>query len=123
MSITDANTGSVFLAYKAKEEVNKIVNNWIKEERLKYDFISEVETTHTCWLIDNKQIIRRLVEAFAKIDYLYIADGHHRAAAATKVSLKRRKWFKNYTGKEEFHFFLSVLSPIMNFILWIIIEW
>ena len=62
-------------------------------------------------MIDDETIIQQLIESFAEIDYLYIADGHHRAAAATKVGLKRREQLKNYTGKEEFNYFLSVLFP------------
>jgi uncharacterized protein (DUF1015 family) len=111
IDFTDANTGPVFLAYKAKDEIKQIVNIWTKEENPVYNFTSEDGITHTCWIIDDKSTIQQLIESFAKIDYLYIADGHHRAAAATKVGLKRRKEFKDYTGKEEFNYSLSVLFP------------
>jgi len=111
IDFTNANTGPVFLTYKAKDEIKQIVNRWTKEETPVYDFTSEDGITHTCWIIDNESTIKQLIESFAKIDYFYIADGHHRAAAATKVGLKRREQFKNYTGKEEFNYFLSVLFP------------
>jgi len=111
IDFTDANTGPVFLTYKAKDEIKQIVNRWTKEENSVYDFTSEDGITHTCWIIDDESTIKQLIESFAKIDYLYIADGHHRAAAATKVGLKRREQFKDYTGKEEFNYFLSVLFP------------
>ena len=111
IDFTDANTGPVFLTYKAKDEINQIVSKWTKEKEPLYDFTSEDKITHTCWVIDNKSTIQQLIEFFAKIDYLYIADGHHRAAAATKVGLKRREQFKDYTGEEEFNYFLSVLFP------------
>ncbi len=111
IDFTDANTGPVFMTYKAKDEIKQIVNRWIIEREPIYDFTPEDEITHTCWVIDNEQVIKRLVNAFAGIDYLYIADGHHRAAAAAKVGLKRREQFKNYNGKEEFNYFLSVLFP------------
>ena len=111
IDFTDANTGPVFLTYKAKDEIKQIVNRWTKEENPVYDFTSEDGITHTCWVIDDESTIQQLIESFAKIDYLYIADGHHRAAAATKVGLKRREQFKDYTGKEEFNYFLSVLFP------------
>jgi len=111
IDFTDANTGPVFLTYIAKDEIKQIVNRWTKEENPVYDFTSEDGITHTCWVIDDEQVIKRLIEVFAQIDYLYIADGHHRAAAATKVGLKRRGQLKNYTGKEEFNYFLSVLFP------------
>jgi len=111
IDFTDANTGPVFLTYKAKDEIKQIVNRWIKEEDPVYDFTSEDGITHTCWVIDDKSANQQLIKSFAEIDYLYIADGHHRAAAATKVGLKRREQFKDYTGKEEFNYFLSVLFP------------
>ena len=108
---TNANTGPVFLTYKAKDEIKQIVHSWTKEEKPVYDFTSEDGITHTCWVIDNESTIQQLIEFFAEMDYLYIADGHHRAAAATKVGLKRREKMKNYSGKEEFNYFLSVLFP------------
>lgn len=111
IDFSNANTGPVFLTYKAKDEIKQIVSRWIKEKEPVYDFTSEDEIAHTCWVIDNEQEIKRLVNAFAEIDNLYIADGHHRAAAATKVGLKRREQFNNYNGKEEFNYFLSVLFP------------
>lgn len=111
IDFTDANTGPVFMTYKAKDEIKQIVNRWTKEKNPVYDFTSEDGITHICWVIDDEQVIKRLIGVFAQIDYLYIADGHHRAAAATKVGLKRRGKFKDYTGKEEFNYFLSVLFP------------
>ena len=111
IDFSNANTGPVFLTYKVKDEIKQIVSRWTKEKEPVYDFISEDGITHTCWVIDDEQVIKRLIEVFAEIDYLYIADGHHRAAAATKVGLKRRGEFKDYTGKEEFNYFMSVLFP------------
>jgi len=111
IDFTDANTGPVFMTYKAKTEIIEVLNKWVKEKEPVYDFTSEDEITHTCWIIDDAQTIQQLINTFAEIDYLYIADGHHRAAAATKVGLKRRGQFKDYTGKEEFNYFLSVLFP------------
>ncbi len=111
IDFTNANTGPVFLTYKAKEEINQVVRRWTKEKEPVYNFTSKDEITHTCWVIDDKSTIQQLIESFVSIDYLYIADGHHRAAAATKVGLKRREEFKDYTGKEEFNYSLSVLFP------------
>jgi len=111
IDFTDANTGPVFLTYKAKDEINQVVSRWTKEKEQVYDFISEDEITHTCWVVADKSTIQQLIESFAKIDFFYIADGHHRVAAATKVGLKRRGELENYTGKEEFNYFLSVLFP------------
>ena len=111
IGFTDANTGPVFITYKAKDEIKQMINRWTKEENPVYDFISEDGIVHTCWVIDDESTIQQLIKSFAEIDYLYIADGHHRASAATKVGLKRREQYKNFTGKEEFNYFLSVLFP------------
>ena len=108
---TDANTGPVFLTYKAKDEVNQIVNQWIEAKKPTYNFTSENKITHLGWLIDDEKVIQQLINVFAKIDSFYIADGHHRAAAGVKVGLRKREQFKNYSGKEEFNYFLSVLFP------------
>jgi len=111
IDFTDANTGPVFMTYKAKIEITEVLNKWVKEKEPVYDFTSEDKITHTCWIIDDKRTVQQLINIFVKIDYLYIADGHHRAASAAKVGLKRREQFKDYTGKEEFNCFLSVLFP------------
>jgi len=108
---TGANTGPVFLAYKTKGEIKQMINRWTKEKVPVYDFTSDDDITHICWIVDDGQTIEQLVRAFAEIDYFYIADGHHRAAAATKVGLKRREQLKKYTGEEEFNYFLSVIFP------------
>lgn len=107
----NANTGPIFLTYRAKKEINNIVNNWIEKNKPVYDFVSEDNIEHTVWVIDGENEIKRLVSEFHSIDYLYIADGHHRAASAVKVGLKRREQNPNYKGDEEFNFFLSVLFP------------
>jgi len=111
VNTTDANTGPIFLAYRADKNVRKLINNWIEKEKAVYDFISEDGITHTCWVIDDETVIDQLIKAFTNIDYLYIADGHHRAASGVKVGLNRREQFKDFTGKEEFNYFLSVLFP------------
>ena len=108
---TNANTGPIFLTYRAKDAVNEIINNWMKDNNPIYDFISEDGIGHTVWHIDNADLNKKLTEEFDGIDYLYIADGHHRSASAVKVGIKRREQFPDYDGTEEFNFFLSVLFP------------
>lgn len=108
---TNANTGPIFLTYRAKDAVNEIINNWMKDNNPIYDFISEDGIGHTVWHIDNDDLNQRLTDEFAGVDYLYIADGHHRSASAVKVGIKRREQFPDYDGTEEFNFFLSVLFP------------
>ena len=108
---TNANTGPIFLTYKKNEEVSEVINNWMISNQPVYDFTSEDEVSHTVWVIDDKITIENLTKIFANIDYLYIADGHHRSASAVRVGLKRREEFPNYDGTEEFNYFLSVLFP------------
>lgn len=107
---TDAHTGPIFLAYRSKTEINAIVDT-VKNQHPLYDFISEDKVTHRAWRIDDKETIEKLQLLFAEIPCTYIADGHHRCASAVKVGLKRRKEHPDYTGREEFNRFLSVLFP------------
>ena len=76
-----------------------------------YDFTARDGITHRLWVIDEEEAVRRIQEAFSGVGEIYIADGHHRCASAVRVSQKRRAAFPNYTGKEEFNYFLSVLFP------------
>ncbi len=107
----NANTGPIFLTYRAKGAINEIIHSWTENHQAVYDFEAEDGIGHTVWVIDDAAIIGELVAAFAGVDYLYIADGHHRSASAVKVGLKRREQFPNFTGQEEFNYFLSVLFP------------
>ncbi|HWQ73312.1 MAG TPA: DUF1015 family protein [Desulfitobacteriaceae bacterium] len=107
----NANTGPIFLTYRAKREINEIINNWLQVHKPVYDFVSEDDVGHTVWIIDDLRTINNLVTAFAGIEYLYIADGHHRSASAVKVGLKRREQLPGGNGNEDFNYFLSVLFP------------
>lgn len=107
----NANTGPIFLTYRAKSAINEIINNWLQNHKPVYDFVSTDNIGHTVWIIDDLDTINKLVADFAGIKYLYIADGHHRSASAVKVGLKRREQFPGYNGNEDFNYFLSVLFP------------
>jgi uncharacterized protein (DUF1015 family) len=107
----DANTGPIFLTYRAQKDIDKIIDEWISKNQPEYDFVAKDEISHTVWVIDDQEIIKQLTDLFAIIPNLYIADGHHRAASAVKVGLKRREEHPDYTGEEEFNYFLSVLFP------------
>ncbi|HRU42076.1 MAG TPA: DUF1015 family protein [Candidatus Diapherotrites archaeon] len=107
----NANTGPIFLTYRASKGINEIVDSWMADHKPVYDFVSDDGIGHTVWVIDGDDAIQRLEERFRAVDYLYIADGHHRSASAVKVGLKRRESFPDYKGDEEFNFFLSVLFP------------
>lgn len=105
----NANTGPIFLTYKKNIEISNIIDNETKNIPL-YNFTTEDGITHIVWVIEKEEIIQKLTSLFEKVDSLYIADGHHRAAAAVKVGVNRRKEKVNY-GDEEFNYFLSVLYP------------
>ncbi|MBN2260383.1 MAG: DUF1015 domain-containing protein [Clostridiales bacterium] len=108
---TDANTAPIFLTYRKNDKVNQIINDWIKFHMPVYNFVSDDAITHIVWVIDNETIVEELHQLFEKIDYLYIADGHHRSASSVKVGNKRREANPDFTGNEEFNFFLSVIFP------------
>lgn len=105
-----AQTGPIFLAYRADEVIRNEVAK-AKETKLLYSFTSPDGIRHQVYKISNAQSVENIEKAFAGIDDIYIADGHHRAASAVKVGLKRRKEHPDYTGEEEFNYFLSVLFP------------
>ena len=106
----NAQTGPIFLAYRQNTALKEIV----AEEKTKpalYDFVSDDGIRHRVWRIDGADRTDAIEAAFAAIPSNYIADGHHRAASAVKVGLKRRTKHPGYTGEEPFNYFLSVLFP------------
>ena len=103
----DANTGPIFLTYRADKTVDAIVEKYLKNQP-EYDFVTDDGITNTVWVVDNDDDIGTLSDAFTNIPALYIADGHHRAASAVKVGMKRREAKPDYDGTEEFNFFLAV---------------
>ncbi|MFD3155298.1 DUF1015 domain-containing protein [Haloimpatiens sp. FM7330] len=107
----NANTGPIFLTYKHKDEIDNIIKDWTQNNKPVYDFEAEDGISHIVWVIDNEEKIKKITSLFKEIDYLYIADGHHRCASAVKVGLKRREQNKDYKGNEEFNFFLAVMFP------------
>jgi uncharacterized protein (DUF1015 family) len=109
--VCDANTEPVFLSYKKNDEINEIVNDWIKFHMPVYNVTTDDEITHIFWDISDDAKNARIQEIFAGIDYLYIADGHHRSASSVKVGLKRREEYPDYDGTEEFNFFMAVIFP------------
>lgn len=110
VDVCNAQTGPIFLAYRSQETINNVINR-VKKEKPLYDFIAPDGIKHAVWKIDQAQDIETIAAGFKNIDSIYIADGHHRAASAVKVGLKRRAANPGYTGEEEFNFFLSVLFP------------
>ncbi|MCK5050949.1 MAG: DUF1015 domain-containing protein [Candidatus Cloacimonetes bacterium] len=106
----NANTGPVFLTYRARKDINEMVEEIIKENPL-YDIETEDGIKHIFWKIDQQNDIEKILNIFSEIDFLYVADGHHRSASGTKVGQKRREANPNHTGDEEYNYFLSVIFP------------
>lgn len=107
---TNAHTGPIFLAYRQDEAVKAVVES-VKKDAPMYDFVSEDGIGHRVWVMGDRSRVQQIQDAFAGIPATYIADGHHRAASAVKVGLKRREENPGYTGEEPYNFFLSVLFP------------
>ncbi|MCR5692155.1 MAG: DUF1015 domain-containing protein [Eubacterium sp.] len=105
-----AQTGPIFLAYRSQEAINVIVEKNKKNQPI-YDFVAVDGIGHRVWKIEDGQDVAGIQQAFEGLNQIYIADGHHRAASAVKVGLKRRKENPNHNGGEEYNFFLSVLFP------------
>lgn len=110
VDICNAQTGPIFLAYRSQEIINNIINE-VKKGKVLYGFTASDGVTHNVWIINEQEMINGIQNAFTGINSIYIADGHHRAASAVKVGLKRRKDNTEYSGTEEFNYFLSVLFP------------
>jgi uncharacterized protein (DUF1015 family) len=110
--ITNANVEPVFFSYPAHKEIDKIVSEIISTNKPVYDFVADEGFGHHFWTIDDKATIKKIIDIFDKeIPSLYVADGHHRTAAAALVGLEKRKNNPNHTGAEEYNFFMSVLFP------------
>jgi uncharacterized protein (DUF1015 family) len=106
-----AQTGPIFLAYRSQEKINHVVSQVTETQAPIYDFTAVDGISHTVWKISDREQISTLMDAFASVGDVYIADGHHRAASAVKVGQKRRRQHPDYDGSEEFNYFLSVLFP------------
>lgn len=107
----NANTGPIFLTYRFKESLDYIIKQYMATNKSEYSFESDDHIFQEVWVIADRNIISALISEFKNIPYLYIADGHHRNASAVKVGLERRKAHCNYSGDEEFNYYLSVIFP------------
>ena len=109
--IQNANVEPVFFAYPDNAEINSIVEKVIKSKSAEYDFISEDGFGHHFWVIDDDVTISKITSAFAKIPSFYVADGHHRTAAAALVGAEKKAKNPNHTGNEEYNYFMAVVFP------------
>lgn len=108
---TNANIEPVFFSFPAVEELDVIIENVVGNNEPEYDFTADDGFGHHFWVIDDKNTIGRIVEIFDEIPYLYVADGHHRTAAAALVGKEKRENNPQHTGNEEYNYFLTVNFP------------
>lgn len=108
--VNNANIEPVFFAFPDNEVLEKIITE-VTKGKPEYDFVAPDGFGHHFWVIDNDEVIRHITEEFARIPYLYIADGHHRTAAAALVGNEKAKLNPNHTGHEEYNYFLAVCFP------------
>lgn len=106
----NAQVGPVFLTYKAKPAIDAFVKDFCRQEP-EFDFTTDDGIRHTVWVVNDSTSIRFLVDEFAKMEALYVADGHHRSAAASRIYDMRKKANANHSGREPYGFFLSVIFP------------
>ncbi|MEK9135995.1 MAG: DUF1015 domain-containing protein, partial [Bacteroidota bacterium] len=110
VKVTNAHTGPIFLAYHARPEIDALVDQ-IRSSKPEYDFVAEDGVGHRLWVIDDEHTTDTIIRQFASVKNLYIADGHHRAAAAARVAKELAVANPNHTGGEEYNYFLAVLFP------------
>lgn len=106
----NANIEPVFFAYPAVKEIDEIVKK-VVQKPAEYDFTAEDGFGHHFWVIEDDAVNARITELFAQIPALYVADGHHRTAAAALVGAEKKSQNPNHTGKEEYNYFLAVIFP------------
>lgn len=110
VNITDANTGPIFLTYMHNNDINHIVSEFMSENAPVYHFEHD-DVEQTVWVVSDSEITAKLAELFGGVNAFYIADGHHRCASAVKVGEMRRAENPDYTGDEEFNYFLAIAFP------------
>jgi uncharacterized protein (DUF1015 family) len=106
----NAQVGPVFLTYTAKDSINRIINELVKNKP-DYDFTSDDGIKHIFWTVSEDEEIQKIQQEFTGIDYLYVADGHHRSAAASRACKELKSKNPNHSGDEEYNYFLTVIFP------------
>lgn len=109
--IQNANIEPVFFSYPANKEIDAIVAKVVADNKPEYDYTADDGFGHHFWVIDDEKVNARITEIFESIPALYVADGHHRTAAAALVGAEKRKANPSHSGDEEYNFFLSVVFP------------
>lgn len=108
--VTDAHTGPIFLTYPDIDMINKLVADIIKNKP-DNDLVAADGIRHTSWVIRDKEVAKKIEDRLKEVPNFYVADGHHRSAAAARVGRERREANPNHRGDEEYNFFLAVLFP------------
>ena len=103
-----AQTGPVFLTYRAQAKIDSFVTGELRESKPLYDFVANDDVRHTIWRIEHAA---EFIRAFAEVPYLYIADGHHRAASASRARAHLKEHGFSFIGTEEYNFFQCVIFP------------
>lgn len=109
--VTNANMEPVFFTYPANPGIDTIVTTFVAENKPEYDFVSVDGIGHHFWVIRDKKIISELIRLFKSIPFTYVADGHHRTAAAALVGNEKKLANPNHNGTEEYNYFLAVHFP------------
>lgn len=109
--VTNANMEPVFFSYPAVDRIDELVADYVQNHDPEYDFVAEDGFGHHFWVIRDQQMIQELVALFDKLPSTYVADGHHRTAAAALVGNEKRQANPGHTGKEEYNYFLAVHFP------------
>ena len=104
----NANAEPVFFSYRANKEIDLLISETVSGVPV-YDFVADDNIRHELWVIDDETVVSRFEELFSDVPYLYVADGHHRTAAAARIGQQRKEQNPLHTGQEEYNFFLAVL--------------
>lgn len=107
----NAHTGPIFLTYREETDINTLISNYVEVNAPVYDFESTDGICHTVWVINDDSTINAICNMLGAVESFYIADGHHRCASAARVGMMRRNELHEFTGNEEFNYFLSVIFP------------
>jgi len=109
--VTDANMEPVFFSYPANRRIDEIVSCTVKQDIPEYDFTADDGFGHHFWVIRDKKIIKEIIDIFDGFQATYVADGHHRTAAAALVGNEKKSQNPNHRGDEEYNYFLAVHFP------------
>ncbi|MEC8791479.1 MAG: DUF1015 family protein [Verrucomicrobiota bacterium] len=106
----NANAEPVFFSYRGKPGIDALINE-VTRSPIEYDFVAEDGIRHELWVVRDRRLIENFESGFAEVPALYVADGHHRTAAAARVGQMRKEDNYDHTGEEEYNFFMAVLFP------------